>query len=185
MDWEYVDVPTMNFLMIDGQGDPNTAQAYVEAVEALYAVSYTLKFISKRELGKDYVVAPLEGLWNADDPSIFRKKEKSAYKWTMMIMQPDWLKQDIISEAIVSAVKKKELPALSKLRFGAYSEGKSLQSLHVGSYDDEAPKLLYLHDTFMPEHKLNFNGMHHEIYLGDPRKVAPEKLKTILRQPVV
>ena len=185
MDWEYVDVPTMNFLMIDGQGDPNTAQAYVEAVEALYAVSYTLKFISKRELGKDYVVAPLEGLWNADDPSIFRKKEKSAYKWTMMIMQPDWLKQDIISEAIVSAVKKKELPALSKLRFGAYSEGKSLQSLHVGSYDDEAPKLLYLHDTFMPEHKLIFNGMHHEIYLGDPRKVAPEKLKTILRQPVV
>lgn len=183
-DWEFVDVPEMNFLMIDGGGNPNTSEAYKDAVEALFSTSYTVKFMSKRELGKDYVVPPLEGLWYADDPTIFVKKNKDAYEWTMMIMQPEWITKGMIDQAIEAASKKRELPALSKLRFEPYKEGRSLQLLHIGSYDDEAPKLAYLHDKYMPEHSLTFNGHHHEIYIGDPRKTAPERLKTILRQPV-
>lgn len=183
-DWELVDIPAMNFLMCDGGGDPNTAPAYKEAVEALYSVSYPLKFTSKREMGKDYTVPPLEGLWYADDMSVFVKKNKEAYKWTMMIMQPSWLTAEMVTAAIKTAGSKKNLPALAKLRFEKYTEGKCLQLLHIGSYDDEAPKLAYLHDDYMPAHNLKFNGHHHEIYLGDPRKSAPEKLKTILRQPV-
>lgn len=183
--WELVDVPTMNFLMIDGEGNPNTAESYKVAVETLFTVAYMVKFMSKRELGKDYVVPPLEGLWYADDMTVFTRKDKDAYKWTMMIMQPEWITRDMVRAAIEVAAKKKELPALPKLRFESFAEGKSLQLLHVGSYDDEAPKLAYLHDEFMPQHSLKFNGLHHEIYLGDPRRAAPEKLKTILRQPVV
>ena len=183
-DWELVEVPNMQFLMIDGQGNPNTAKAYGDAVEALYSVSYPLKFMSKKTLGKDYTVAPLEGLWYADDPSVFARFEKDKYHWTMMIMQPEWITKAMVDEAIETATAKKGLPALSKLRFESYNEGQSLQLLHIGSYDDEAPKLAYLHDEYMPGHKLTFNGHHHEIYLGDPRKAAPEKLKTILRQPV-
>jgi hypothetical protein len=183
-DWELVDVPTMNYLMIDGQGDPNTAKAYREAVEALYSVSYPVKFMSKRTLGKDYVVAPLEGLWYSDDPSVFTKFEKDKYHWTMMIMQPEWITTDMIAAAIDVAKTKNDSPSLAKLRLETYSEGTSLQLLHIGPYDDEAPKLARLHDEYMPSHKLTFNGHHHEIYLGDPRKSAPENLKTIVRQPV-
>lgn len=171
--------------MIDGEGDPNTATAYTEAIEALYATSYAIKFMSKREHDKDYVVAPLEGLWYADDPSIFTKKDKDSYKWTMMIMQPRWVTPEMVETAFELTSKKKALPSLPKLRFEAYSEGTCLQLLHIGSYDDEAPKLASLHNEYMPKHSLSFNGHHHEIYLGDPRKAAPEKLKTILRQPVV
>jgi len=183
-DWETVNVPPMNFLMIDGQGDPNKAKEYAEAVEALYSVSYPLKFMSKRTLDRDYAIPPLEGLWYSDDPSVFTKFEKDKYHWTMMIMQPEWVTKDMVDEAILAAKTKKDLPALSKLRFETYDEGKSLQLLHIGSYDDETPKLAYLHDEYMPENHVTFNGHHHEIYLGDPRKAAPEKLRTILRQPV-
>ena len=183
-DWQLVGVPTMNYLMVDGQGNPNTAKEYSEAVEALYSVSYPLKFTSKRTLSKDYTIPPLEGLWYSDDPSVFAKFEKDKYHWTMMIMQPEWITKDMVLEAIETAKRKKDLSALSKLRFESFEEGRSLQLLHIGSYDDEAPKLAHLHDEYMPNHKLTFNGHHHEIYLGDPRKSAPEKLKTILRQPV-
>lgn len=182
--WEIVDVPEMKFLMVDGEGNPNTAASYSEAIEALYAVSYTLKFMSKRELGKDYVVSALEGLWYADDMSIFVKKKKDAYRWTMMIMQPEWIDDEMIASAIAEVKDSKNPAALSKLYVRVYAEGKSAQLLHIGSYDDEAPKLLYLHDTYMPEHGYTFNGHHHEIYLSDSRKVAPEKPKTILRQPI-
>jgi hypothetical protein len=183
-DWELIGVPAMNFLMVDGKGDPNTATDYSDAVAALYGLSYTIKFMSKQRLGKDYCVAPLEGLWWADDPAAFENAQKSEYQWTMMIMQPDWIAETLVSEAVTATAAKKELPALSKVRFEGYDEGRSLQLLHVGSYDDEAPKLKYLHAEFMPLHKLTFNGRHHEIYLSDPRKAALSKLKTILRQPV-
>lgn len=183
-EWEFVDVPAMNFIMIDGEGNPNTSSSYAEAVEALFTVAYTVKFISKRELGRDYGVAPLEGLWYADDMKVFEQKNKDAYKWTMMIMQPEWITRELIDRAVDSAREKKNPPALPKLRFEKYNEGKSLQLLHVGSYDDEAPKLYQLHHEYMPANGLDFNGQHHEIYIGDPRKSAPEKLKTILRQPV-
>jgi DNA-binding PadR family transcriptional regulator len=183
-DWEFVDVPTMNFLKIDGAGNPNTSPAYKEAVEALFSVSYTIKFMSKRQLDKDYGVAPLEGLWYADDMSVFETRDKDAFKWTMMIMQPEWITEEMVSQAVATVKEKKNPPALPKLRFEPFAEGKSLQLMHIGSYDDETPKLMYLHHEYMPQNNLKFNGNHHEIYIGDPRKSAPEKLKTILRQPV-
>ena len=180
-----VNVPTMSFLMVDGHGNPNTAESYKHAVEALYSVAYTLKFMSKKQLGKDYVVMPLEGLWYADDPSVFTTRAKDEWSWTMMIMQPDWITDEMVQEAIEAVRRKgKDLPALSLLRFEPFNEGKSVQIMHIGSYDDETPTLRKLHDEFMPEHGLQFNGNHHEIYLGDPRKADPSKLKTILRQPV-
>ena len=179
-----VDVPPMQFLMIDGHGDPNTAQEYQEAVEALYAVSYKLKFMSKKELGKDYVVPPLEGLWWAEDMETFSaKRDKSAWDWTMMIMQPEWITQEMVEEA-VKQVEKKGLPALSKLRLETYHEGLSVQILHIGSYDEEGPTIARMHKEFIPENGYEEAGKHHEIYLSDPRKVALEKLKTVLRQPV-
>lgn len=183
-EFELVEVPRMNFLMVDGKGDPNTAKDYGDAVEALYSVAYALKFMSKKVLGKDYGVAPLEGLWTADDLSAFTNAQKDKYQWTMMIMQPEWITEEMVTEAIEATKARKQLPALPKVRFEAYAEGKSLQLLHVGSYDDEAPKLKYLHTEYMPANKLSFNGRHHEIYLSDPRKTAANKLKTILRQPV-
>jgi hypothetical protein len=182
--WEFIDVPAMNFLMVDGQGDPNIAKDYGDAVAALYAVAFAIKFMSRRRLGRDYAVPPLEGLWTASDPAVFENAQKAAYQWTMMIMQPDWITEIVVSQAVAATAAKKELAALSKVRFERYDEGRSLQLLHVGSYDDEAPKLKYLHAEFMPLHKLTFNGRHHEIYLSDPRKTASSKLKTVLRQPV-
>lgn len=183
-DFVLVTVPEISFLMVDGMGDPNTAQGYTDAVAVLCSVAFPLKFASKKELGRDYVVLPLEGLWWADDPSAFTKRAKEQWRWTMMIMQPDWITEEMVSTAIEASAGKKELPALPSLRFDRIHEGLSLQIMHVGSYEAEAPTLARLHDEFMPAHGYAFNGPHHEIYLGDPRKTAPEKLKTILRQPV-
>jgi hypothetical protein len=180
-----VDVPPMQFLMVDGHGDPNVAQAYKDAVEALYAVAYKVKFASKRELGRDYVVPPLEGLWWAEDMETFTvRRDKSTWDWTMMIMQPEWVDQGMVDRAVEQVQRSKDLPALPKLRLETYHEGLCVQILHLGSYDDEAPTLHRLHHTYMPEKGYEPAGKHHEIYLGDPRKVAPEKLKTVLRQPV-
>jgi len=182
--WELIDVPPMNFLMVDGEGNPNTATSFADAIEALYAVSYALKFMSKRELDKDYGVSVLEGLWYADDMKIFEAADKDAYKWTLMIMQPEWITDVMVSDAIEGVKAKKNPAALSKLYFKRYHEGRSLQLLHIGSFDAEAPKLDELHHSYMPEHSYVFDGHHHELYLSDMRKVAPDKLKTILRQPV-
>lgn len=184
-DFQVVDVPPMNFLMIDGHGDPNTDQSYAEAVEALYGVAYKLKFASKKETGRDYVVPPLEGLWWAENMDTFTvSRDKSAWDWTMMIMTPDWLSQSMFAEAVEVVGRSKALPALVKIRLEPYHEGLSVQILHIGSFDDEGPTISRLHQEYMPQNGLQENGKHHEIYLSDPRKVAPEKLKTILRQPV-
>ncbi len=183
-DFTVVDVPAMSYLMIDGQGNPNTSQSYVEAVEALYSVSYTLKFMSKKQLGKDYAVLPLEGLWSADDMNAFITRDKDSWKWTMMIMQPDWITSDMVSDALETVMAKKNLPALTRLYFEEYDEGKSVQIMHIGSYDDETPTLHRLHNQYLPENNLVPTGRHHEIYIGDPRKADPSKLKTVLRQPV-
>lgn len=172
-----IEVPEMQFLQINGYGDPNTAQSYKDAVEALYAVSYKLKFMSKKGLEKDYVVPPLEGLWWADDPADFTERRKDAWFWTMMIMQPQWITSDMVSEAIEVVRKKKELSALPLLQFEPYHEGLVAQILHIGSYNDEAPTLKLLHETFIPENSLIENGKHHEIYLSDPRKIVPKSLK--------
>jgi hypothetical protein len=183
-EWELVEVPAMIFLMADGKGDPNTSKDYSDALEALYNIAYAIKLMSRKTLGRDYVVPPLEGLWSSDDPAVFSEADKGKYQWTMMIMQPDWITQTMFSAAMAAAKTKQHLRALSKVRFERYNEGTSLQLLHVGSYDDEAPKLKHLHNEYLPAHNLTFNGRHHEIYLSDPRKTAAAKLKTILRQPI-
>lgn len=184
-DFLLVEVPEMQFLMLDGHGDPNTEPAYQEAVEALYGVAYKLKFMSKKQFEKDYVVPPLEGLWWADDMETFISRDKSAWDWTMMIMQPEWITPEMFAQAVAEVQKSKALPALSKMRLERYAEGLSVQILHIGSYDAEAPTLERLHREFIPQNGYVEAGKHHEIYLSDPRKVAPEKLKTVLRQPVV
>ncbi|MCG6114799.1 MAG: GyrI-like domain-containing protein [Mesorhizobium sp.] len=178
-----VEVPRLTFVRVDGQGDPNVAPAYVNAVQWLYSVSYTLKFMSKKEQARDYTVPPLEGLWWADDMNSFLTRDKAAWSWTMMILQPDWITPAMFQAAIDKAGQKLgDAPA--SLRLEDYEEGLSVQTLHVGSYDNEGPVLRRLHEEYLPENGLTETGHHHEIYLSDPRKVAPEKLKTILRQPV-
>jgi hypothetical protein len=183
-EFQVVEVPDMQFLKIDGHGDPNTAEEYSDAVEALYAVAYKVKFLSKKD-GQDYVVPPLEGLWWADDMDAFTSaRDKSQWDWTMMLMTPDWITAEVVGHAREQVKKKKKLPALEKMRWEIYSEGLSVQILHVGSYDDEEPVLRELHDEWMPANGFTFNGLHHEIYLSDPRRVEPAKLKTVLRQPI-
>lgn len=178
-----VDVPRMQFVKVDGEGDPNAAPAYRTSVEWLYGTSYAMKFAAKAALGQDYVVPPLEGLWEADDPGSFVRREKNRWRWTMMIMVPDFVTGDLFEAARAKTAGKLGDPPPS-LRFEAYEEGPSLQTLHLGAYDDEGPVLARLHDEVMPGRGLTFNGPHHEIYLSDPRRTAAAKLKTILRQPV-
>ena len=181
-EWVPVDVPELNFLMVDGHGDPNSVPEYSQALQWLYSVAYAIKFAAKPS-GKTFVVPPLEGLWHAEDPSSFVARRKSEWSWTMMLMMPDFAGADLFDAAVAKARKKLGDPPPS-LRLEPYREGASLQALHVGSYDAEGPLLARLHDEIMPAKGLTFAGHHHEIYLGDPRKTAPEKLRTILRQPV-
>ena len=179
-----VDVPGMNFLMVDGAGAPGSDNPdYERALSWLYGTSYGLKFLSKGTLDRDYVVPPLEGLWWAEDMSAFTADRKDEWLWTMMIMQPDWITDEMVEDCMTKAEKKLgERPA--SLRFEPFEEGLSAQILHVGAYSDEGPTIARMHNEFIPENGLVENGHHHEIYLNDPRKTAPEKLKTVLRQPV-
>lgn len=181
--WEPVDVPEQQFIAVDGRGDPNTADAYVRAVEALYSVAYTAKFAAKRD-GADFVVAPLEGLWWSDRPEDFTARAKESWQWTMMICLPAHMSAEAIEDARAAALAKKGLPAIELVRRKTLHEGRCAQVLHVGSYDDEGPILAELHEQYMPDNGLGFNGLHHEVYIGDPRRTAPERLKTVLRQPV-
>jgi hypothetical protein len=181
--WALVDVPEQRFLAVDGTGNPNTAPEYASAVEALYAVAYTLKFAGKRT-GGDFVVGPLEGLWWADDPAAFTARAKDRWNWTMLISLPPWITEEAVAEARDAALAKKKNPAIARLRTLTLHEGPSAQVLHTGSYDDETPVLAELHDTYLDAHGLRPSGHHHEIYLSDPRRTAPERLRTILRQPV-
>lgn len=184
-EFRLVDLPANRYLAIDGHGDPNSAPAYAEALETLYPVAYALKFASKRELDRDYVVPPLEGLWWAEDMDAFTTaRDKSRWDWTMLILVPEWI-DDAFVDAVVATVRaKKTPPRLDDLRILSLSEGLCMQTLHVGSFDDEAPLLERLHDEVIPEQGLRLAGLHHEIYLSDARRVAPEKRRTILRQPV-
>jgi hypothetical protein len=180
-----LDVPPTRYLMIDGHGDPNTSPAFAEAVQALYPVAYKLKFASKTDLGRDYVVPPLEGLWWADDMESFTTaRDKSQWDWTMMLMVPDWLDTPMVSTAISRAGSTRRPARLDDVRFETLSEGRCVQTLHVGPFDAEAEVLARLHDEFIPGEGLRMAGRHHEIYLSDFRRAAPEKQRTILRQPV-
>lgn len=178
-----VDVPEMKFLMVDGIGDPN-AQEYQEAVETLYAVSYALKFMVKKgELAVDYGVLPLEGLWWVDDMSQFSEDNKEAWKWTSMIMQPEYVTEELFNKAVEEVSKKKNPPALPRLRFEGFHEGITVQLMHIGPYSAEKPNIERLH-RFIEEKGHELRGKHHEIYLTDPRRMSPEKLRTLLRQPI-
>jgi hypothetical protein len=183
--FEIVDVPDLRYLMIDGHGDPNTGPAFAQAVEALYPLAYKLKFMSRQTLGRDHVVMPLEGLWWADDMDAFTSaRDKSHWDWTLMIMVPDWIDDHLYAGAVEQLAAKGGPARLHDIRLETLSEGRCVQTLHVGSYDDEAGTLATLHHEFIPAHGLTMTGRHHEIYLSDRRRVAPERLRTILRQPV-
>ncbi len=177
-------VPRLNFLMVDGEGDPNTSPAYALAIEALYAVSYTLKFqIKKGPQAIDYAVMPLEGLWWADDMDAFLTGDKARWRWTMMIMQPDCVSREQALEAITEVGRKKALPALGLLRWEAFEEGLCAQTLHIGPFDQEGPTIERVHAFIRARGQLA--GKHHEIYLSDIRRAEPAKWKTIVRQPMV
>jgi len=178
-----VDVPALAYLMIDGEGDPNTTPAYAQAVEALFTVSYTVKFAFKKSpTGTDYIVMPLEGLWWADDWSVFLSNDRTRWKWTMMIMQPDFVPHAFILEMIQQVSGTKNLPALPKLRLERFEEGRSAQILHVGPFTEEGPTIAKLHDYI--DGRTGRAGKHHEIYLSDVRRAAPSRWKTIIRQPM-
>lgn len=176
-------VPSLSYLMVDGAGDPNTAPAYAEAVEALFSVSYTAKFTLKRSApSHDFAVMPLEGLWWADDLSAFISGDRTQWQWTMMILQPAMVTAGVIEAAIEAVGRKKTLPALGKLRFEEFTEGRCAQILHVGPFTEEGPTIQRVHDFI--EARSGLRGKHHEIYLSDIRRADPKKWKTIIRQPM-
>ena len=180
-----IDVPKMNFIMLDGKGDPNTSADYKKAVESLFSVAFALKFISKKgAIGIDYTVMPLEGLWWVGQGETFSLKHKDNWQWTAMIMQPDWITTDMFKQAVDDVNKKKGALAFDKLYYKDFTEGQAAQILYTGSYQEEGPVIQSIHAAII-KHGGKIVGKHHEIYLSDPRKAAPEKLKTIIRQPFI
>jgi hypothetical protein len=179
-----VQVPELRFLMVDGHGDPNTSPDYAAAVEALYSVAYTIRFALKRgPAGVDAPVMPLEGLWWVPDMSTFSVLDKASWRWTMMIALPPQATSDVVDEARAAAERKKALEAIGRVREESLAEGMAAQVLHRGPYSEEGPTIERLH-RFIEQQGCHLTGKHHEIYLGDPRRAAPEKLRTIIRQPV-
>ncbi|NTU96787.1 MAG: hypothetical protein HGA62_03115 [Chlorobiaceae bacterium] len=177
-----VDVPPMNFLMADGEGDPNTSRSFAEAVEALFAVAYAVKFTLRNGSdGIDYGVMPLEALWWADDLSVFSDGRKSLWKWTLMIMQPGFVTGRRVEEAIEEVKKKKDPAALPLVRFEEFSEGRCAQIMHTGPFSEEGPAIEKV-QGFIDEIGQK-RGKHHEIYLSDMRRTDSSKWKTIVRQP--
>ena len=180
-----VTVPAMQLLMVDGHGDPNTSPAYQDALTSIYPVAYAVKFLSKRELDRDYTVMPLEGLWWSQDLDSFTTaRDKSRWDWTLMTMVPEWITHEHVEAARDAVARKGGAPLLDAVRLEPFDEGLSVQTLHVGPYDDEGPVLDAMHHEFIPGRSLRMHGKHHEIYLSDARRTAPDRLRTILRQPV-
>ena len=180
--FHFVEVPRLNFLMLDGQGDQNTSLVYQQTVDAFYALSYGVKFALK-SLGFDHIVPPLEGLWWMKNMNEFNLVNKDQWEWTMMIMQPGWVTLEEVEKVRNETIKKKSNPLISKIRFAPYEEGLVVQILYTGAYKNEAPTIAEMHQV-IKTNGYQTNGKHHEIYLGDPRKTSPERLKTILRQPI-
>ena len=183
--FDVVTVPPLRYLMVDGHGDPNTSDAYRDALASLYPLAYTLKFLSKRELGRDYGVPPLEALWWSDDMDAFTaRRDKSCWDWTLLSQVPDWVTTEHVETARAAVARKGGAPVLDAIRLAPFDEGLAVQTLHVGPYDAEGPVLDAMHHEHIPAHGLRMTGKHHEIYLSDARRTAPERLRTILRQPV-
>jgi hypothetical protein len=182
---DIVDVPRMNYLMVDGQGEPNTSKSFGDAIEALFPVAYTLKFAVKNgDIAIDYGVLPLEALWWADDMSAFSTGNKDAWKWTVMIMQPDFITEEMVEKALAEVARKKGPIALPLVRFKAFQEGKAAQTMHIGPFSEEGPTIERIH-RFIEENGSQRVGKHHEIYMSDIRRAAPEKWNTIVRQPML
>lgn len=183
-DVQLVDVPPLHYLMVDGRGDPNGNVDYVAAIQALFSLSYALKFaIKKGPTGLDYAVMPLEGQWWVDDLAAFSYTERSGWRWTAMVLQPASVTADLVAEQTAVVAKKKSLPALPLVRFAELAEGQAAQILHRGPYAEEPPTIERLHAEIAAR-GLRLVGKHHEIYLTDVSRTAPEKLRTILRQPI-
>jgi hypothetical protein len=181
---EIVDVPQMNFLMINGEGDPNISERYKDSVEALFGLSYTLKFmIKKSKFQIDYGVMPLEGLWWADDMTAFIMNKRELWKWTAMIMQPEYVNEDLYIEAQKRLKEKKDNSVLQDVRLESFVEGKAAQLMHIGPFSEEGPTIEKLH-KHIEANGQKLSGKHHEIYLSDIRRADPEKWKTIIRQPM-
>jgi hypothetical protein len=179
-----VEVPTGQFLMLDGAGDPATAPAYQAAVQTLYSAAYALKFALRRTVGLDLAVMPLEGLWWTNDgPRTFSYDDRSNWRWTMLIRQPSAVTPDLVAATIAAVMAKKKLPALADLRLATLDEGLAAQVLHIGSYRAEPPTIARLH-AFVEQKGYHLHGKHHEIYLNDPQRTDPSKLRTILRHPI-
>lgn len=182
--FEVVDVPALNFLMADGEGNPNTSPLYKDVVQALYSTAYAVRALAIDEVGKKHTVGPLEGLWWADDMRVFTSRDEDEWKWRLMIVQPDWVTDQLFKQGLENAIEKHDLAAGDRIRFEEYDEGKSVQVLHVGPYDQEGPTIARMHGEYMSEHGLKPRGSHHEVYLSDVRRTDPSRLRTILRQPV-
>ncbi len=181
---ERVDVPEMAFLMIDGAGDPNASPEFPESVEALFGLSYALKFMVKKgPLAVDYGVMPLEGLWWADDMSAFSLEDKSSWKWTLMIMQPRYVTAERVWAAFEDVKRKKNPGCLDRVRFELLNEGPVAQTMHIGPFSEEGPTIERVH-RFIEECGRKPRGKHHEIYLSDIRKADPKNWKTVIRQPM-
>jgi hypothetical protein len=182
-----VEVPELAFLMVDGRGDPNTSEAFHDAMQALYSAAYTLKFtLKKADPERDFKVAPLEGLWWTDEaaPSLDDlRRDRDGWNWTMMIAVPDTVTAAEVEATLEAAARKKDLPAAPRLRLKRFEEGLAAQIMHLGPYSEEAPTIERLH-AFVAAEGYELRDRHHEIYLGDPRRTAPERLKTVLRHPV-
>jgi hypothetical protein len=181
-----VEVPEQLFLMIDGRGDPN-GPAFGQAVEGLFAVAYGVKFLSKKDPGIDYVVMPLEGLWWAEDMAVFdpEQGDRAQWLWRAMIRQPDHVTAEMVAEGVAKArAKGKGGGRVAEIRLEWFAEGPAVQIMHLGPFSEEGPTIRRMHQEFLPSQNLVENGHHHEIYLSDIRRTAPEKLRTVLRQPV-
>ncbi len=185
--WDRVQVPSMQFLSLDGQGNPN-GPGYSAALAALYPLAYAAKFAAKND-GHDFVVPPLEALWWSEDVTAFTSGNREKWQWSAMLRMPDFVDTQAVERVIAPTVDKLakkgvDTRLMDQISLTRQTEGDCLQILHIGAYTDEAPTLADLHDCLMPDQGLVFNGPHHEIYLSDPRRVDPSKLRTILRQPV-
>jgi hypothetical protein len=192
---EFIEVPELGFAVVDGRGAPGGA-AFTEALQALYSVSYTAHFLLKKEAGNAPRVMPLEGLWwmegteaqatmerIAAGDGTMDESDREQWHWRTMIMQLPPIDEAMIERAVAEARAKKNSPSLGTLRYERWTEGASAQLLHIGPYSQETANIIALHAA-IAEHGLRPRGRHHEIYLGDPRRSAPEKLRTILRHPV-
>lgn len=183
-DFVEVDVPTTDYLAVDGHGDPNTAPGYRTALELLYTAAYSVRAALKARTGDDFVVGPLEGLWTSADPGAFTGRRKDEWDWTMLIPLPDLASAEDVADGLAAARRKEPHLPFVRLSTRTLHEGRCLQIMHVGSFDDEGPTLAHLHEEVMPALGLTFAGPHHEIYLSDARRVAPARMRTVLRQPV-